>query len=203
VEVVVSTIRIDLLASPFFAAAGLLVVSGVAKLRHPEPAGRALAMLNLPSGRRTVGAIAVAELVVGAWCLFAPNTAAAASLGLLYAAFAAFLVLQLRAKTPGTSCGCLGSHDASPSLVHVTLDLAAAMTAAVVATAPQRGVVAFSATLSVGGVPFLVGTALIAYLAYLVAAFLPKAFWSYDRSAADPEHAARARGFALRRLEDR
>ena len=198
-----STIRIDLLASPFFAAAGLLVVSGAAKIRHPGPAGRALATLDLPSGRRSVQAIGVGELVVGAWCLFTPSTASAATLGLLYAAFAAFLALQLRAKTPGASCGCLGSQDASPSLVHIALDLAAAVTAVVVATAPPRGVVAFSAALSMGGVPFLLGTALIAYLAYLIAAFLPKAFWSYDRSTAEPEHAPRARGFALRRLEDR
>jgi hypothetical protein len=203
VEVVVSAIRVDLLASPFFAAAGLVVVSGAAKLRHPEPAGRALAMLRLPSGRLTVRAIGVVELVIGAWCLFAPGTASAASLGLLYAAFAAFLALQLRAKTPGASCGCLGSHDASPSMVHVVLDLAAAVTAALVATAPPPGVVAFSAALSMRGVPFLFGTALIAYLAYLIAAFLPKAFWSYDRSSADPERAARAKGFTLRRLEDR
>jgi methylamine utilization protein MauE len=198
----VSTIRVDLLASPFFAAAGLLVVSGAAKLRHPEPAGRALASLGLPSGRRTVGTIGVVEIAVGVWCLFAPGTASAASLGLLYATFAVFLAFQLRTGLPAASCGCLGSHDAPPSLVHVALNVAAAATAALVAKVPLAGVVAFSASLSTRGVSFLLGTALIGYLAYLVAAFLPKSFWSYDRPSG-PERPVRGGTFALRGKGDR
>jgi hypothetical protein len=167
------------LVPPFFAAAGLVAVSGMAKLRHPGSATRALASLRLPSGPWTARVIGLVELAIGAWCLFAPGRAATVSLGLLYGAFAVFLAVLMRAG--GASCGCLGRKEAPPSLAHIVLNVAAASVAAIVAFAPPSGVIAFGTRLPLGGVSFLAGTFLIAYLAYLSAAYLPGIFWSYGR----------------------
>lgn len=197
-----SVVRLDLLMPLFFAAAGLLLASGTAKLRHPGPAGRALAALRLPSGRWTVGGIGLAEILVGVWCLVAPGRASAVSLGLLYSAFAAFLAVLMRADG-ATSCGCLGKQDGSPSLLHIVMNAAAAAAAVLVATASPRGVFAYSAGLPLVGLPFLLGTTLIAYLAYLAVAYLPAAFWAYDRAAGGLTGADPARRFALKPTEDR
>jgi hypothetical protein len=167
------------LIAPFFAAAGLVAVSGLAKLRHPGSASRVLGALRLPAGPSAVRVIGLAELAIGTWCLFAPGRAAAVSLGLLYGAFAVFLAVLMKAG--GASCGCLGRREAPPSVAHVVLNVAAASVAALVAFAPPAGVIAFGTRLPLGGVSFFVGTFLIAYLAYLSAAYLPGVFWSYGR----------------------
>jgi hypothetical protein len=196
-----NAVRLDLLTPPFFAAAGLVVASGAAKLSHPEPAVRAMGSLRLPSGPGAVRAIGFVEILVGMWCLFAPGRAAAVSMAFLYVAFATFLAFLTRARAP-TSCGCLGKQDAPPSLLHIAMNVAAAATAALAAAGPPRGVFAFSARLPLRGLPFLLGTALIGYLAYLVVAYLPTAFWAYDRPGERRVSAGRPRRFALRPTED-
>jgi hypothetical protein len=200
---VFQTARLDLLAPPFFAAAGLLVVSGTAKLRFPMPARRALGALHLPSGPSIVRAIGLVEMGIGMWCLFAPSGTSAVSLSLLYTSFAGFLVFLMRAGARVSSCGCLGKEDSRPSLAHIVLDIAAAATAALVASAPPPGVIASAARLPLGGVPFLLGTGLIVYLAYLAVAYLPGMFWSYDRSGAGSLPDAVPQPFALTQRENR
>jgi methylamine utilization protein MauE len=193
----------SLLAPPFFAGAGLVVASGAAKLRLPGPAGRALAALRLPSGRWAVRSIGSAEIAIGMWCLLAPGRASAVSLATLYAAFALFLASLMRFAGPDASCGCLGGQEARPSLLHIVLDVSAAATAVLISLAPPRSVIAFAVDLRLGALPFVLGTALIAYLAYLAVAYLPEVFWSYDRSAAGSHHGPRARRFALDPMGDR
>jgi len=197
-----SMARLDPLIPAFFAAAGLVVFSGAMKLRHHGPAGRALGVLRLPSGPWTVRAIGLVEMGIGMWCLAAPGRASAVFLALLYAAFGAFVALLMRVRAPLTSCGCLGNEESPPSLAHVVLDLAAAATAALVASSPPSGVIPFAARLPLGGVPFVTGTVLIAYLAYLAVAHLPLVFWSYGRSAAGSQDDPPGRPFALRPRED-
>ncbi|HYT81016.1 MAG TPA: MauE/DoxX family redox-associated membrane protein [Actinomycetota bacterium] len=197
-----SVVRLDLLTPPFFAAAGLVVASGSAKLRHPLSAVSALEALRLPSGRWTVRGIGVVEIMVGMWCLFSPGRASAVSMGLLYASFATFLGLLKRAGAH-TSCGCLGTREVPPSLLHLAMNAVAAASAALMASGPPPGILAYSARLPLRGVPFLLGTALIAYVAYLLVAYLPAAFWAYDRPAGADVAAVRPRRFALRPTEDR
>jgi hypothetical protein len=55
----------------------------------------------------------------------------------------------------------------------------AAATAALVALAPPPGIVPFSAQQPLLGLPFLAGTILIAYLAYLAVAYLPQLLTAY------------------------
>jgi hypothetical protein len=177
----VNAVRTALIA-PFFAAAGLAAVSGLGKLRHPGSASRALSALRLPSAPWNVRVVGLVELAIGTWCLFAPGRAAAVSLGLLYGGFAVFLAALMRAG--GASCGCLGTKEASPSVAHIVLNVVAASVAAIVAFAPPPGFIVFGTRTPLGGVSFFVGTFLIAYLAYLSAAYLPAVFWSYGRSGA-------------------
>jgi len=77
-------------------AAGVLVVSGAAKLRRPAAAAEALAAVGLPGGVAAVRGLALAEIVVGLACLIDPVPAAAAALALLYLALAAFVVRAWR-----------------------------------------------------------------------------------------------------------
>lgn len=194
--------RLDLVIPLFFAASGLVVVSGFAKLRDPGPAGRALGALRIAPARRTVQGIGLVEIGVGTWCLLAPSGASAACLSILYVAFAAFLALLMRADG-SASCGCLGNHDARPTLLHIVMNMTAAAAAGVAAGASPRGVFAYSARLPVAGLPFLLGTALIAYLAYLTVAYLPAAFWAYRRPAGVSGPTERARAFVLGSTERR
>jgi hypothetical protein len=192
---------LDLLAPLFFAAAGLVIASGIEKLRRPGPAARALQAVRLPSGVWTARAIGIVEALVGLLSMFAPSRWSAGALAILYAAFAAFLLLLIRAKAPGATCGCLGSQETPPSLLHLGLDVAAATTAGVVALAPPAGIVSFSTRLPLFGFSFLLGTALIAYLAYLVAAYLPQMFSSYAGRRSESDRSIAGRPFAARTRE--
>lgn len=188
-----------MLTPPFFAAAALVVVSGWAKLRNPESAIRALRALRLPSGPSIARAIGAVELLVGLTCLLAPGRPSAVALAVLYTSFAGFLVLVIRAKLPGVTCGCLGDHEAPPSYLHVLLNFAAVATAAIVAVSPPQGLVGFSARQPLLGLPFLLGTALIAYLAYLAAAYLPEHFAAYAGRTSGSPRSSQPPGFALMR----
>ena len=197
-----SVVPLDLLIAPFFAAAGLVVASGSAKLRHPGSAAGALQALRLPSGRWIVRGIGLVEILVGMWCLFAPGRASAVSMGLIYATFATFLGLLMRAGAH-SSCGCLGTEEVPPTVLHIVMDALAATTAVFMATNAAPGIVAYSARVHLQGMPFLLGTALIAYLAYMVVAYLPAAFWAYERPAGPDVSGVRPRRFALTAMEDR
>jgi hypothetical protein len=109
----------------------------------------------------------------------------------------------MRAGARATSCGCLGREDSRPSLAHLVLDAGAAATAALVASVPPPGIIASAARLPLGGLPFLLGTGLIAYLAYLVVAYLPAMFWSYGGTGSGSLLDASPRPFALTRRENR
>ena len=101
-------------------AAGLLAISGIAKLRNPAPAAATLGVPELLLRGGAVVELAVAVLVAAA-----PGSGAIAA-ALLYLAFALLVAFQLRAGVT-TSCGCLGSAQTPPSRVHVALDLALAL----------------------------------------------------------------------------
>ena len=76
------------LSGPLLAAAGVLCVSGAAKLKAPRGAISALALLGLPADVAVARAIALAELTLGFVTLIAPSTASALILAGAYAAFA-------------------------------------------------------------------------------------------------------------------
>ena len=163
-----------LLATPFFAAALLLAVSGWTKLRRPGSAVGALRAAGLPSSDRVVRLLGAVEGVVGLGCLLASGRRElSVALAVLYLGFAGFLVALLRSPDRPGSCGCVGATEAPPTRLHVILDLGAALTGVAAAARPLPGLLPFAADLGWGGVPFVMGVALSAYLVHLVLAYLP------------------------------
>ncbi len=99
--------------TPAFAiAATVLCVAGIAKLRAPAGAVRALATLGAPASTGLVRAFACLELGLGLWCLVGAGRLAAAVLASVYAGFASISYLLARR---GESCGCFGEREAPAS----------------------------------------------------------------------------------------
>ena len=150
----------------------LLVVAGAAKLRRPEPSVPTLHALGLPARAWLIRAGAAVELAVGAAGLAAWRTAAAA-VATPYAGFAVVTGIQLVRGGPSASCGCFGTDDVPPTLVHVVFDVLAAGAAAGAAVFGARGVADEVARGATAGISFVVGVAVATYAAYLVIARLP------------------------------
>jgi methylamine utilization protein MauE len=170
------------LAVPFSAAAMVLAVSGLAKLRRPGSLVRMLRGIGIPVGPVVVRLFAGLELALGTACLVSPGRATAAALGLLYLSFAAFLASFLARGIELQSCGCAGDRDLPPSWIHVGLNLAAAVVAALVAasTGPAfEGVARTAEGLPLTGVGFVAGVATLSWLAVLCAAYLPTVLFAY------------------------
>lgn len=146
------------LAGPLHAAAVVVAVAAVAKLRRPAPAGVAMRTLGLPGSRWFVRAVAVGEAAVAA-AAFAGGRAGAAALAALHLGFAA-VAAALRARS--ASCGCFG--EATPvDGTHVVANL---VVAAVALGAAADGIVpSLTAALEgtpAAGVPYAVGVAVLA-----------------------------------------
>ncbi len=112
----------DALLPVLLAAAGLVALAGVLKLR---------------SGRPVVGA---GELALGLAVVLAPGPGTAGALALAYLVFAA--VAAYRARR-GEGCGCFGEEDEEPAGgLHVGIDLALALAAGLAVLAPPAGLAA-------------------------------------------------------------
>jgi hypothetical protein len=111
---------------PHAVAALVLCVAGVAKLRSPAPAARAVGLPAAP-----VRLFAAAELALGTWALVSASVLASGLMAALYAGFAA---LTLRLARAGEACGCFGapSSPASPlqSLLSAALAIVGVLAAA-------------------------------------------------------------------------
>ena len=165
------------LAGPLAIAAVLLIVGGIAKARTPGDTARALDAVGIPASARVVRAGAVVEVLVGAGALLVPSPVFAALVAVSYLAFAAFVIQALRAGSPISSCGCFGKIDTPPSRVHVVIDGAVAVLAAVVAIAgtdvsmptilPDQPLV---------GIPFAMLVGIGSGLVFLAFTSLPRTF---------------------------
>jgi hypothetical protein len=112
------------LLSPYLAAAGLLVASALAKLRHPGPATEALVELHLPATRLLVRVVSLVELAAAVLMVAQPERGAPVAC-VLYVGFAVLVLVQLvRGST--RSCGCLGSAALPPTRLHALLNVALA-----------------------------------------------------------------------------
>lgn len=123
-------------------AALLLLASGPAKLRVPEPTVAALRALRIDvlrplAGRAVVRTGGVAEIALAFWVLAGGGRVAAAALAAAYLGFAAVAV-RLTALGSAASCGCFGPASAPVGRAHLAVSLGAAA-AAVAATATPVG----------------------------------------------------------------
>ncbi len=164
----------EALSTPFLVAALVLGTAGVAKLRAPAPAMRALAGAGLPAGAALVRAFAALELALALWAALAPSRAAAV------AAAAAFLILAgvatLLARR-ASSCGCFGDREAPASALQPLLSVALAAIAAAAALWPPHGLGWVLERSPATAATLLLGVAGAAYAIVLAYTELPAA-WS-------------------------
>jgi hypothetical protein len=144
---------VEIVSGPFFAACGVLVVTGVAKLRQPGATTAALHGafgVEVPAAAgRALGAVEVAIAIVaalaGGWTAFA--------VAALYASFFA-VALVMRRRVPGAGCGCIGERSAAIGTAHLVTSAAATAIAIVYATAGD-GLVTVLRDQPVAGLPYL------------------------------------------------
>jgi hypothetical protein len=116
----------------YLVAAGLLALAGVAKALRPADTARALVILaaggraaravTLPRLVWVVRVAAAAEGALGIVGLAYPHAVVAALVAASYVAFAAF-VLYARAQGGAlATCGCFGSPDTPPTVLHAVID---------------------------------------------------------------------------------
>jgi hypothetical protein len=168
------------LCVPLFAAAGLLLVSGGAKLHEPAAAAAALRRAGLPALPVAVRVAAVVELVVGAACLVRPAVGAPA-VGALYLLFAVVTAVELR-RGAG-SCGCLGAVEVPPSPVQLALNLVLAGVALAASAAPPPGVASLLRLEVFGGAVVLAAAGVATFLCASVLVHAHPALIAYRRSA--------------------
>jgi hypothetical protein len=167
-----------------FSASLLLVAGGATKLRRPAASMRALHAAGLPSLRSSARSLGLTEMAIGVAFLTSPGRVTGALLAGAYLAFAAFLASLLIRHVAVASCGCAGERDLPPSWLHVVLDVVAAGAALALAVASPSpaGLWRSAAQQPLSGVPFVLGLALIAWLAAHVVAYVPMLYRSYDGS---------------------
>ena len=161
------------LAGPFLAAASLLVLAGLAKVRDPAPLVRALRSAGLSVPRALVRAAAAAEVALGAAALALGSQVAAALVALSYAGFTVFVMVALHRGGVPASCGCFGRADTPPSRTRAVLTLALAAVAAAVAVRPVGTLPGVLAATPAAGVPLLLASAALAAVTYVALAVLP------------------------------
>ena len=163
----------------YLMGAALLVVAGALKAVHPDDTARALAaaLRSSPPGgwRLLVRVLAVIEAAVGAVAVAAPGRVVAAAVAVSYLGFTAW-VLWARAHGGSLStCGCFGTPDTPPTVLHAAIDATVGAGAAGVAVAaPTGSILGILGAQYLDGVPLAVASVLAAWLAYLVMAPLAR-----------------------------
>ena len=103
----------------------LLIVTGAAKIVRPHDLTKALVDLGLPRVPAAGLMVGIVEVAIGLGALlFSPALIAQ---GVLYAAFAVWVLVALRGDVPIASCGCLGRDDTPPTIAHIVLNVLGAV----------------------------------------------------------------------------
>ena len=124
--------------APSWMFAVLLLVAGAIKLTQPAATGAALQGARMPSDPRIVRTLGLGEIALAATVLVIGGWLPAALLAATYTVFAIFTARQSRR---GAGCGCFGDANAPATNVHVGVDVAGALCAAVAAVAGAPAVV--------------------------------------------------------------
>jgi len=160
-------------AGPFAIAATLLVAGGLLKTARPADTATALRQNGLPATTPLVRVGALVEAGIGVAALVTGDRVTAVLVAVSYIAFAAFVAVALRRKTPLASCGCFGKEDSPPTRLHVIVTAAAAAAGVAVAVQPGTGLAAVVRTQPLAGVPFLTLLVCGVGFAYLALTSLP------------------------------
>lgn len=166
-------------AGPFFAAAALVLIAGIAKLVRPAGTVAAIIAAQPPRQlervvtRGAVEALGIAEIAVGATALGFGNRGTAALVAAAFVAFAGFAVRLLRVNRGNADCGCFGLATAPVHPIHIGVNVVAAGLAIAAAVQPPGSVLDVPGHQPWVGAPFLALTVLATYAAYLALTALP------------------------------
>jgi hypothetical protein len=188
-------------AGPFFASAGILVVSGLAKVRSPRPTAAALFAIGVPVTGWIVRVLAALEIVLGGVAILRPTPGVALAVGAAYVLFAGAASLFLWSPRV-RSCGCMGDRAIPPSVLHVVMNLVAAAFAAAAALTGVDSLPSVATALGWGAPLLVAGSAAVAYLAAAAVSLFPAAYGAY---AGEHDHRRERGGTSvarLRRTED-
>lgn len=155
-----------------WAASLLLIAGGIAKVRHPAATIPALRAVGVPAHRRGVVCLGILEIATGVGAIAGISPGFDVTVAALYATFTVFSARLTLLDVPGMSCGCAGQRAIPPSWLHVWLN----------ATAVAGAVAAWwsTAPADAAGVAVLaLGSAAIAWAAFLAVAYVPTLFASY------------------------
>ncbi|HZM55698.1 MAG TPA: MauE/DoxX family redox-associated membrane protein [Acidimicrobiales bacterium] len=160
----------------YVVACVLLVVAGIAKAIRPDDTARALAAatpLPMPLLRGVIRCGSIAEAALGAMALALPRTVSAGLVALSYLCFAS-VVAYARSKGGAiSSCGCFGTPDTPATTLHVVVDVALGIAAALVASAgPTGSIASVLSSQPLHGVPLVMVSGLCAWLTYLAISVL-------------------------------
>jgi hypothetical protein len=166
------------LSPPLAVAALVLCVAGLAKLRSPAAAVRAMSGTGLAAvGSAPIRAAAAAEFALGTWCLLAPTAISCAIMACVYTAFAGLAVLLTRRAS---SCGCFGDDRAPASIVQSMISIALALVCLAGARWVPHGVLWMLGRPASFAAVLVVGTAGAAYATVLAYTELPLAWHSWS-----------------------
>ena len=165
-----------ILTTPIAVAAIVLVVAGLAKLRTPDGALRALAAAGLSLPAAAVRIAALSELAISALVLLAPGRATCALLAAGYATLA--LVAGALARR-GAACGCFGDDDAPATAAHVALSAVLALLAGAGVAWPPHGIAWLVAAAPGVAGPLALGIAGAAYATVVIYTELPSAWGAW------------------------
>jgi hypothetical protein len=179
----------DVLASPTFLAAGLLVIAGAAKIASPGASAQLLSDVRIPGGRRSARFLGALEVLAAGWACLAPEAGGAYALACAYLGFSAFLAYLLVARPDAGSCGCAGAKAVPPSVLHLALDALAGSAALGYALLHGPNARSWVASLGMGALPVLGGLALAGWIAAIAVAEAPRSWrsWVPDPDA-DHDH---------------
>lgn len=162
------------IAGLYLAVTALLALGGGLKVVRPTETATALAALGLPSQPYLVRGLGIVEIAIGTAAFLTSHPIASLLTASAYVSFAVFVLAARRAETPVQSCGCFGKAETPPSLIHITVNLAAAGIAAMTAARPNTRLIELLADQPGSGVPLLLLTGVIIYLLYVAITALPQ-----------------------------
>ena len=152
-------------------ALGLLGLAGMAKMADQAPTLGALRAARLPSSKSVVWILGLVEVAVSVVGLVLGGPWVTGGV-VLYAGFAAFTWLTLRADLPLQSCGCFGREDTPPSWFHFGFNVVSLIALGVVAIA-GTAVIPTEDSMSTL-IAYVVFVAIGVYLAFLLLTRLPQ-----------------------------
>jgi len=161
-------------AGPFLIATLLLAGAGVAKVLDPAPTTGALRRSGLPVGPVAVRVGGAVEVLIAVVAAVGGARVPALLVAASYLVFTAFVALALVRHLPIGSCGCFGRVDTPPSVLHLVVNVGAAVAAIAVATGAGGGLGGVLAAQPLAGVPFVLLVVVGAYAAFTALTVVPQ-----------------------------